>query len=62
MYNPYNNPTARIGVREDPMSLALEDATEKGYAWMPRFLSDPEASCFVYDNLEDILKLPDYGY
>lgn len=41
MYNPYNNPADRMCVEEDTFS-AIDEARDKGYAWVPRGLSDFE--------------------
>ena len=41
MYNPYNNPVDRMCVEED-VSLETDEARDKGYAWVPRGLSDLE--------------------
>ena len=41
MYNPYNNPVDRMCVEEDTLS-AIDEARDKGYAWVPRGLSDLE--------------------
>lgn len=46
MYNPYNNPVERMAVQEDPMS-SFDNARERGYAWVPRDLSDLEIEQYM---------------
>ena len=41
MYNPYNNPVDRMYVEEDTLA-EIDEARDKGYAWVPRGLSDLE--------------------
>lgn len=41
MYNPYNYPEDRMCVEEDTLST-IDEARNKGYAWIPSALSDLE--------------------
>ena len=46
IHNPYNGPSERMGVEEDTISSEIDFAGEKGYAWVPRGLTDPEVIFF----------------
>ncbi|XP_028397638.1 four and a half LIM domains protein 2-like isoform X2 [Dendronephthya gigantea] len=46
MYNPYNNPVDRMCVEEDALS-AIDEARDKGYAWVPHGLSDLEVEQYM---------------
>lgn len=59
MYNPYNNPIDRMCVEEDTLS-AIDEARDKGYAWVPRGLSDLEVgshSLMTNNNLSQNLTI-----